>query len=192
MLRLPRRWTLNTFRSPFYASYRYLGPSSRHSYRYPSPSFRHVHTDEAPYSGPPSYETINRRFSSHPNPYSFFIRQSQQEAIDRGQFVDIHAIDGPDPNSYDVLIKDVDEKILRSDIAKIVGVPYLGEDTESDVNTKVEVGHGFIFGRNLRTIFPCTVGRGKMARWIFFIVDPGSPITYLSLQVCVYICERNA
>ncbi|KAI9859248.1 MAG: hypothetical protein M1813_007022 [Trichoglossum hirsutum] len=56
----------------------------------------------------------------------------------RGQFVDIHAIDGPDPNSYDVLIKDVDEKILRSDIAKIVGVPYLGEDTESDVNTKVE------------------------------------------------------
>ncbi|KAI9767813.1 MAG: hypothetical protein M1840_005494 [Geoglossum simile] len=158
-------------RSPFCAPYGYLGLSSRHT-----------HNLQVPSSRPPSYDTITRRFSLHPNPHSFFARKSQQQARDRGEFVDIHDIGGPDPHGYDVLITDVDEKTLRSEIAEIVGVPYLGKSTESDANAVVRVGHGYLFGRNIRTIFPCVVSCQDMARWVFFIVDSGAPLTYLSTQ----------
>lgn len=46
------------------------------------------------------------RFSSHLNPVAFFIHKRQLEARDRGEFIDIHDIGGPDPRDYDVLIKD--------------------------------------------------------------------------------------
>jgi hypothetical protein len=42
-----------------------------------------------------------------PNPISFFRQKAAKEAIERGQFVDIHDIGGVDPKDYDVLLSDM-------------------------------------------------------------------------------------
>src|SRR5436190_20820609 len=86
---------------------------------------RHVHIAQAPFSGPPSYATIARRFSSHPNPLTFFTEKRAKEAIDRGEFTDIHDIGGVEPEDFDVLITDMDDNTLRSEVAELVGIPYL-------------------------------------------------------------------
>jgi hypothetical protein len=64
-----------------------------------------VHDSLALFSRPSSYDTITRRFSSNPNLVSYFIQRRQQEAKDRGEFIDIHDIASIDPKDYDVLIK---------------------------------------------------------------------------------------
>src|SRR3954447_2582523 len=84
MLKLLSRQALKALRNPF---------------RSPLPNplrgplqTRHLHNALAPpFSGPPSYATISRRFSAlSPNPISFFRQKEAEEAIERGQFVDIH------------------------------------------------------------------------------------------------------
>src|SRR5215469_12500931 len=89
MFRLSSRQTFKALRSPLH--------SSLHL-----PSSRHVHAMSVPFSGPPTYDTIARRFSSHPNPLAFFVHKRQQEARDRGEFIDIHDISGVDPEDFDV------------------------------------------------------------------------------------------
>ena len=162
MLRLLNRKTLKAFRNPLQT--------------------RQVHTEQAPFSGPPSYATITRRFSSQPNPVAFFEKKREQEAIKRGEF-DIHDIGGVDPEDYDVILTDVMNKTLRHEVAEIAGVPYLQGATEDEANEVVTTGQGFIYGKKLRTIFPCVAGREGRAHWVFFVVDTGAPLTYLSKQV---------
>lgn len=142
----------------------------------------HVRTMQAPYSGPPSYDTIARRFSSDVvDPQAYFIRKRQQEAKDRGEYVDIHDIGGVDPEDFDVLISDVDDEKLRGEIAETVGIPYHAEAAKEDANKVVEIGDCYFYGRKLRAIFPAVVASKKgKAHWVFFIVDTGSPLTYLS------------
>jgi hypothetical protein len=184
MLRLPSQRAVKTLRSPL-----------RNPLRNPLPSplckplqIRHVHIEQAPFSGSPGYATITRRFSSYPNPLYFFTEKRAKERIERGEFVDIHDIGRADPTDYDVLITDVDDSILRSQISELVGVPYLQEATKEEANKVVETGSGFLYGRNSRTIFPCVVSYNGDARWIFFIVDSSSPLTYLSAPVsCSYL-----
>lgn len=88
------------------------------------------------------------------------------------------------PKDFDVLITDVTAKILRDEIAEIAGVPYLKRATK-DENKKIDIGTGFAYGLNSRIMFPCVVGledRDK-AYWNFFVVDSGSPHTYISPEV---------
>ena len=53
--------------------------------------------------------TINRRFSSEPNPIDFFAEKKAKEAIERGEFTDIHDIGGVDPEDHDVIITDMSD-----------------------------------------------------------------------------------
>jgi hypothetical protein len=150
---------------------------------------RPVHTIPVPYSGPPSYDTIRRRFSlSHPDPQDFVIRQRQQEALERGEFTDIHDVDpeySPDPTEYDVLLTDITHGKLESTIAEELGIPYLSKATEADAKEVVQVAEGYIYGLHKRTIVPFVVANEKEARWVFFIVNSGSPWTYLSAQASI-------
>ena len=138
---------------------------------------------QVPFSGPPTYDTVARRFSSYPNPLGFFARKHQEEARDRGEFVDIHDIGGIDPKDFDVLITDIDNKKLRSEVAEVVGIQYLAKATEAEANKVVDIGHAYIFGHNSCTIFPCVVSYAGKSHWVFFIVDSGAPLTYLSAEV---------
>ncbi|KAI9771650.1 MAG: hypothetical protein M1840_001865 [Geoglossum simile] len=123
-----------------------------------------------PYSGPPSYTTLARRFSSEPNPQRFFAQKKAEEAIRRGEFIDIHDID-------------VNHGILESEISEIVGIPYLKEGTKADTENTPEKVSGFLYGSKFRLVFPCLLSIEEKAHWVFFIVDSGAPLTYISTQV---------
>ena len=143
---------------------------------------RNVH-DQVPFSGPPSYSTITRRFSSHPNPLIYFAEKKAEEAAKRGEFIDVH--DGSFSDDFDVLITDVTDEILRTEIAELVGIPYLEKATQAEAKKILDVGRGFLYGDNYRPIFPCVVSREDLnkAHWVFFLADTGSPKTYVSTKV---------
>jgi hypothetical protein len=122
-----------------------------------------------------TYDTLARRFSSSPSPLAFFINKRQQEARDRGEFIDIHNVGGVDPKDYDVLITDIDSNKLRSEIAEVIGILYLAKASEADANKVIEIGHGIVYGPKFRTILPCVVSRRGKSYWMFFIVDTFLP-----------------
>ena len=173
MLRLPRQQALKALRSPLHNTLHYpvrgpvrdpLRSSLLKHFRNPL-LIRHAHTKPVPLSGPPSYATINRRFSSEPNPIDFFAENKAKEAIERGEFVDIHNIGGVGPKDYDVLnydvlttdmnlqkatkdeankkiefatdnydlisdMSDMSDNKLRTEIAELLGIPYLQKATK--------------------------------------------------------------
>jgi len=178
MLRLPRQQALKALRSPLHNTL----------------LIRHVHTKPVPFSGPPSYATINRRFSSEPNPIHFFTEKKAKEAIERGEFIDIHDIGGVDPEDHDVIITDMSDytsdNMLRTDIAELLGIPYLQKATKDEANKKIEIA-GIIYGTKFRMVFPCVVSFEDNARWVFFIVHTGAPLTYLSTHVNTSIYKEN-
>ena len=183
MLKLLSRQALKALRNPF------RNPL-------PNPLYgplqtRHLHTELAPFSGPPSYATLARRFSaSSPSPIGFFRRKAEQEAIERGEFVDIHDIAGVDPKDYDVLITDIDNDTLHSEISKLLGIPYLKEATKDEADMMPTKLHGFTYGQTFRMIFPCILGCEDQARWVFFVMDSAAPLTYISTQVSVHPREE--
>ena len=143
---------------------------------------RLIHSMQPPYAGPPTYETIARRLSSQTDPQRYFASKRQQEAINRGAFVDIHDV-GRDPKDYDVLISDVKHETLETKVAEELGIPYLSKAAESQARVVVQVGTGYIYGPQYRPIVPFVVSHKGEALWVFFIVDNCSPLTYLSTQV---------
>ena len=186
MLKLPSFQALKALRYPFRGPL--LNPlriplQTRHLYNEPA----------APFSGPPSYETIARRFSaSSPGPISFFREKAAKEAIERGQFVDVHDISGVDPKDYDVLISEVDHGTLHSEISKLVDIPYLSEATKDEAGKVVEEIRGFYYGRTLRMIFPCVLTIRNQARWVFLHCGTvGAPLTYISTEVSLHLHRKN-
>jgi hypothetical protein len=120
MLSLPSRQALKALRNPFRSL---LAPLQT----------RHLYTVPAPFSGPPSYATLARRFSdSISEPISFFGQKRAQEAIKRGEFVDIHEVGGTEPKDYDGLITDINNETLQSETSELVGIPYLQEATKDE------------------------------------------------------------
>ena len=152
-------------------------------------TLRRMHSNQTPFSGPPSYDTIARRLSlSQADPQTYFVRKRQQEAKDLGEFVDIHDI-SRNAKDYDVLISDIKHETLEKIISEELGIRYLSEATESQVKEVVKVGRGYIYGKTFRTIIPFVVSRNGEARWMFFIMDTSAPLTYISAQVSASICR---
>jgi len=153
---------------------------------------RHLHIEPVPFSGPPSYASLARRSSPwSPNPIHFFAQKKAKEAIERGEFVDVHDIAGVDPKDYDVLITDMDNDTLHSDISKLLNIPYLKEATKDETAEVAKEIHGFMYGQKLGMIFPCVVSIRDQARWVFFIVNPRSPLTFISSHVSVHHHRTN-
>ena len=139
----------------------------------------YVHSRQAPYSGPAGRDKISRRLSSH------LTRKHRREAKERGEYVDIHAIGGTDPGEYDDLttdMKDIKHQALEN-IVEGLGIPYPSRVGEAEAKALVKVGNGYIHGLKSRAIAPFIVGHQDEARWVFFILATGAPLTYLSDQV---------
>jgi len=185
MLKLLSRQALKALRNPFRSPFPnpLCGPLQT----------RHLHNSPEPFSGPPSYATLARRFSaSNPSPISFFEEKEAKEAIERGEWVDIHDICGVSPKDYDVRITDVDHDTLHSEISKLVGIPYLEKATKDEADKVPSKIYGFRYGQTFRLILPCVLSIEDQARWIFFIVDSGAPLSYISTQVSVHPHRKNA
>jgi hypothetical protein len=94
---------------------------------------------------------------------------------------------------FDVLVRDVNDELLRSDISKLLGHPYLGK---VGTNEKSRCYVGQLYGVNFRAFLSLPVQFDEQldASWIHFLVDTGSPITCVSQQVfpiCLYLIFAN-
>jgi hypothetical protein len=174
MLRLPGQQALRAFCKPL--------PSLLRC----SLQARRIHGLQVPFSGPPSYATLFERFSpSNPSPLRYFSQLEAEENMARGIFVDVHDIGPVDPKDYDVLITDIDDHKLHSEISDLVGIPYLKEATKEEADKVADSLRGFVYGRMFRMILPSVLKIKDKAHWVFFIVNGGSPLTYISTQVSV-------
>ena len=101
------------------------------------------------------------------------------------------------PEDYDVLITDMSDNKLRTEIAELLGVPYLQKATKDEANKKIEIATGMTYatsitdGAKFRMVFPCVVSFKDNARWVFFIVDTSAPLTYLSAHVSASTYREN-
>ena len=146
-------------------------------------SSNHAGSLQAPISG---YDTLARRFSSYPKPLNLFALPSWQKAVGSGEYVDIHDLGDISDlklNNYDVLVTDINEKTLRTEISKVFGIDYLGKATEDDAKREVDAINGYLYGDGRRPMVPCVVSKGNKARWVHFLVDTGAPGTFLSEKV---------
>jgi hypothetical protein len=85
------------------------------------------------------------------------------------------------PEEYDVYIADVTESDLNNDISNQMNIKYLSEAK----NEEIWPLNGIFYGINRRCIVCCSVKRKNMEKAInvFFILDTGSPYTYLTANV---------
>lgn len=144
---------------------------------------RCIHSVKTPYTGPPSYNMIARRFSpNNVNPCAYFTRLDQQMAKSRGEFVGVHDVGDITPTDYDVLIRDIKDETLHSLISRECGIDYHSKVPEAEANNVVQSGDGYLRGSGNRPIVLFAVSHKGDARWVYFLLDTGAPITYLSIQ----------
>jgi hypothetical protein len=95
----------------------------------------------------------------------------------------VHDIGSSDSGNFDVLITDVTDTILRTEIAELVSIIYLVKATKEEANKQLDISSGFLYGNNFRPILPCVVSsEGPLS---FLHRGHCSPATYLSTQVSV-------
>jgi len=109
----------------------------------------------------------------------------------RGTFVDVHDIGPVNPKDYDVLITDIDNHTLHNEVSKRLGIPYLKEARKEEADYVADSVRGFMYGQMYHMILPCVLKVEDKAHWVFFIVNGGSPLTYVSTQVSVHTCREN-
>ena len=88
------------------------------------------------------------------------------------------------PELFDILLSDVDDKILHNEISTAIGLAYLSETPH--LTSPHATLDGIIFGRNNRVLFPLVVRLPRTSRSyvMHFLYDSGSPFTFISHEVC--------
>jgi len=88
------------------------------------------------------------------------------------------------PELFDILLSDIDEKVLHNEISTALGSAYLSETPH--LTSPYTTVNGIMFGIHNRVLFPLVVRlpRKLHSYVIHFLYDSGSPFTYLSQEVC--------
>jgi hypothetical protein len=83
------------------------------------------------------------------------------------------------PNDQDLLLTDVTDAELSGSVGELLGVQYLGESSYLEQSAVLK---GIVFGQNKRLMINLQCKRKTATNWvnIFFLVDTGSPYTYLA------------
>jgi len=87
------------------------------------------------------------------------------------------------PNLYDILLSDIDEKVLHNEVSTALGSTYLSETPH--LTSPLATVDGIVFGMHNRVLFPLVVRfpRKSHSYVIHFLYDSGSPHTFLSQEV---------
>lgn len=88
------------------------------------------------------------------------------------------------PRHFDIFLSDVSSQDLHHDVQSLLGVTYLASLEGPE---RVDRVSGKMFGKTKRCMLALNVrpatSKVKTPRVVIFIVDPGSPYTYLSEEV---------
>lgn len=90
-------------------------------------------------------------------------------------------MEGYVPRTHELLLMDVKRKHLMEEISTKLGVSYLS-DTDKP---KLEEVYGIVWGVNKRIFVSLAVEIAKKKKNVIFLVDTGSPHTYISRDVLV-------
>ena len=105
------------------------------------------------------------------------MQTEEDESDDGGMPIDspIYII----PDKQDLLLTDVTDAELFGNVGELLGVQYL---SESPRLIQSDMLKGIIFGQNKRLMISLLCKRKSSTNWvnIFFLVDTGSPHTYLA------------
>ena len=89
-------------------------------------------------------------------------------------------LDAPySPTKFDVLLTDVSSKDLHHDISNRLHKLYLSDLTNDDIDQT----EGIIWGPNNRIFVAMVVRLGNKRKYVHFLVDTGSPKTYICQEV---------
>ena len=83
------------------------------------------------------------------------------------------------PQMFDLLLLDISSKDLHSKISEKLNIQYLHEFI-GNVPSKFS---GIVYGPNRRVFFPIVVEVRKQKRMVIFLLDTGSPSTYICQEV---------
>jgi len=90
------------------------------------------------------------------------------------------------PNSYDVLLSDVNHELLLGDVSERLGIQYLSTPTQEQLTYELNRPSitGILFGENIRPMVNLIVSIKPYfkKRNITFLLDTGSPHLYLCEQ----------
>ncbi|CAI2181584.1 4436_t:CDS:1 [Funneliformis geosporum] len=84
-----------------------------------------------------------------------------------------------EPKNFDILLTDVCGKDLREGISERLGVDHLSDSSkkfDDDIN-------GIMYGVNFRLFCATTIKINKKIKVVHFLLDTGSPVTYISEDV---------
>ena len=96
--------------------------------------------------------------------------------------IDVAPTDMPD--LYDILLSDIDEKVLHNEISTALGSAYLSKTPH--LTSPLTTVDGIVFSRYNRVLFPLVIRlpRKSHSYIMHFLYDSGSPHTFLSQEVC--------
>lgn len=83
------------------------------------------------------------------------------------------------PTEYDVLLSDVSSKDLHHEISSMLSTMYLSDITDDNIDTT----NGIIWGPHNRVFVAMVVRMGHKKKYVHFLVDTGSPSTYICQEV---------
>lgn len=94
------------------------------------------------------------------------------------------------PNKYDIMLSDITSDDVKGEVSKILGVVYL-EETKQKEETLEEMT-GIVWGLNWRVFVSMPVQIAKKRKDVIFIVDTGSPATFLCQEAIKKLgCELS-
>lgn len=83
--------------------------------------------------------------------------------------------------SQDMLLTDVTGKTLRDKIAALFEIPYLSVSKKEGLFDATEI-NGVWTKETYQVLIPCIVKNSTEACWVIFVLNKGSPRTYLSAE----------
>jgi hypothetical protein len=86
------------------------------------------------------------------------------------------------PSQFDVLLTDVKSKDLHHDISRRLNTAYLSDTSVSEHNETLNEVRGIVWGPHNRIFVPMIVKLKGKKKMIHFLLDTGSPKTYLSQE----------
>lgn len=92
-------------------------------------------------------------------------------------------IDPGEDDKFDILINDINLKVLLNGISDRLGHPYLSRVPDGEIVKPINIVNGILFGIHDRPFFSFPVLFNDESMYVHFLFDTASPATYVSNEV---------
>ena len=122
----------------------------------------------------------NGRVAIHRSPVLGFTQIRRFDSY-QPRYSPLHAEPSDDPDLFDILLTDVDYRVLRGGVSEELGCIYLSHASKT-LKPTPEI-NGILFGLHHRPFFTIPTTYGENSYNLHFLFDTGSSFAYLSYDV---------